>query len=96
MVQALSQQFGKEMVIAVPAALVVQGNDEQVGTFELFQRDIAPVLRREIPSRPFPPALAPAESVTMTFNAKATAAGIVTNQAVVTSAEVELTPLVPI
>ena len=36
--------------------------------------------------------LAPGESVTMTFNAIATATGIVTNQAVVTSAEVELTP----
>jgi alkanesulfonate monooxygenase SsuD/methylene tetrahydromethanopterin reductase-like flavin-dependent oxidoreductase (luciferase family) len=27
-------------------------------TLELFQSEIAPVLRREIPSRPFPPALA--------------------------------------
>ncbi|MFQ6031057.1 MAG: LLM class flavin-dependent oxidoreductase, partial [Dehalococcoidia bacterium] len=26
-------------------------------TLELFQSEIAPVLRREIPSRPFPPAL---------------------------------------
>jgi hypothetical protein len=28
-------------------------------TLELFQSEIAPVLRREIPSRPFPPTLAP-------------------------------------
>jgi alkanesulfonate monooxygenase SsuD/methylene tetrahydromethanopterin reductase-like flavin-dependent oxidoreductase (luciferase family) len=34
--------------------------DQHRATFELFQRDIAPVLRREIPSRPFPPALASA------------------------------------
>ena len=27
-------------------------------TLELFQSEIAPVLRREIPSRPFPPSLA--------------------------------------
>jgi hypothetical protein len=27
-------------------------------TLELFQSEIAPVLRREIPSQPFPPALA--------------------------------------
>jgi hypothetical protein len=26
-------------------------------TLELFQSDIAPVLRRQIPSRPFPPAV---------------------------------------
>lgn len=30
-------------------------------TLELFQRDIAPVLRREMPSRPFPPALRPSQ-----------------------------------
>jgi hypothetical protein len=31
-------------------------------TLELFQSEIAPVLRREIPSRPFPPALTPASA----------------------------------
>ena len=36
--------------------------------------------------------LEPGQTVTMTFNATATATGVVTNQAVVTSAEVELTP----
>lgn len=29
--------------------------DQHRATLELFQSDIAPVLRREIPSRPFPP-----------------------------------------
>ena len=37
LVQSLSQQIGEEMVIAVPASLVVQWDDEQVGTFESFQ-----------------------------------------------------------
>ena len=35
--QSLPQQIGKEMVIAVPAPLVIQGDDEQVGVFEIFQ-----------------------------------------------------------
>ena len=35
--QPLAQQFGKEMVITVPAPLVVQGDDEEVGVFEIFQ-----------------------------------------------------------
>jgi hypothetical protein len=38
---------------------------QHCATLELFQREIAPVLRRDIPSRPFPPApacvTAPAE-----------------------------------
>jgi hypothetical protein len=32
--------------------------EQHRATLELFQSDIAPVLRREIPIRPFPPALA--------------------------------------
>ena len=35
--QSLPQQIREEMVIAVPAPLVVQGHDEQVGAFEIFQ-----------------------------------------------------------
>src|SRR5690349_14290870 len=35
--EAQSEQIRKEMVIAVPTPLVVQGNDEQVGAFEVFQ-----------------------------------------------------------
>jgi hypothetical protein len=31
------------------------------GTMELFQSEIAPVLRRELPSRPFPAAPDPTE-----------------------------------
>ncbi len=39
--QSLSQQIGKEMVIAVPTPLVVKGDEEQVGAFEIFQ-DFSP------------------------------------------------------
>ena len=35
--KAVLQQPGKEMVVAVPTPLVVQGDDEQVGMFEIFQ-----------------------------------------------------------
>ena len=35
--EALAQQICKEMVIAVPTPLVVQGDDEQVGAVEIFQ-----------------------------------------------------------
>ena len=35
--QPLPQQLGEEMVIAVPAPLVVQGDDEQVGVLEVLQ-----------------------------------------------------------
>ena len=37
LVQPLPQQLGEEMVIAVPAPLVVQGDDEQVGSLEILQ-----------------------------------------------------------
>ena len=37
LVQSLPQQIGEEMVIAVPPPLVVQGDKEQVGAFEMFQ-----------------------------------------------------------
>ena len=35
--QALPQQFGKEMVIAIPTSLVIQWDNEQVRAFEIFQ-----------------------------------------------------------
>ena len=56
-VQRYHEQLGHEVlhVSADAAGLTpVQHRD----SLELFQSDIAPVLRREIPSRPFPPALA--------------------------------------
>ena len=37
LMQSLAQQISKEMVIAVPAPLIVQGDEEQVGVFEIFQ-----------------------------------------------------------
>src|SRR5215207_10704260 len=37
LVQTLSQQIGKEMMITVPATLVVQRDEEQVGAFEIFK-----------------------------------------------------------
>ena len=37
LVQSLPQQIREEMVIAVPPPLVVQGDEEQVGAFEIFQ-----------------------------------------------------------
>ena len=33
----MPQNIGKEMVIAIPMPLVIQGDDEQVGVFEIFQ-----------------------------------------------------------
>jgi hypothetical protein len=44
LVQALPQQISKEMMIAVPTPLVVQGDDEQVGGFERFQNSLAVIL----------------------------------------------------
>ena len=38
---SLPQQIGEEMVITVPMALAVHGDDEQVGAFEIFQRLLA-------------------------------------------------------
>ena len=38
LVESLSQQIGEEPVIAIPAPLVIQRDDEQVGAFEVFQR----------------------------------------------------------
>src|SRR5512136_1884241 len=35
--QALPQQIAKEMMIAVPMPLVVQGDDEQISVFEILQ-----------------------------------------------------------
>src|SRR5690349_14288803 len=37
LVQSLPQQISEEMVIAVPAPLVVQRNQEQIGVVEIFQ-----------------------------------------------------------
>jgi hypothetical protein len=34
--QPLSQQVSEEMMIAVPTALIIQGNEEQVGVFEIL------------------------------------------------------------
>ena len=34
---ALAQELGKQVVVAIPAPLVVQRDDEQVGAFEEFQ-----------------------------------------------------------
>jgi hypothetical protein len=34
--QTLAQQIGKEMVIAVPTAFRIQGDDEQVGAIQHF------------------------------------------------------------
>ena len=44
LLQALAQQAGKEAVVPVPAALVVQGKDEQIGPFQLLQRCLAVIL----------------------------------------------------
>ncbi len=41
LLQALPQQIRKEAVIAVPAPLIVQGDDKQVGAFEKFQGFLA-------------------------------------------------------
>lgn len=35
--EALPQQFAKQMVVAIPATLVVQGNEEQIGAFDGFK-----------------------------------------------------------
>ena len=45
--QALAQQIGKEMMIAVPAPLVVQRHDEQVGVFDIRQDFFAGTRGRE-------------------------------------------------
>src|SRR5881227_4097116 len=37
LLQSLSQQISEEMVIAVPTPLVVQGNEEQVGVFDILE-----------------------------------------------------------
>src|SRR5947208_3439392 len=37
LLQSLPQQISEEMVIAVPPPLVVQGDEEQVGMFDIFQ-----------------------------------------------------------
>ena len=37
LVESLPQQIRKEMVIAIPASLVIQRDDEQVGSLQLFQ-----------------------------------------------------------
>jgi hypothetical protein len=42
-------------VMHVQAAAEGLTDEQHRGSLELLQSDIAPVLRREIPSRPFPP-----------------------------------------
>ena len=37
LVQALAEQIGEEVVIAVPAPFVVEGDEEQVGAFEILE-----------------------------------------------------------
>src|SRR6266487_724242 len=37
LLQSLSQQISEEMVIAVPTPLVVQGDEEQVGVFDMLE-----------------------------------------------------------
>src|SRR5437899_12376892 len=37
LMQSLSQQISEEMVIAVPPPLVVQGDEEQVGVFDILE-----------------------------------------------------------
>src|SRR5450759_1703156 len=37
LLQSLSQQISEEMVIAVPTPLVVQGDEEQVGVFDILE-----------------------------------------------------------
>src|SRR5436189_5790493 len=37
LMQSLSQQISEEMVIAVPTPLVVQGDEEQVGVFDILE-----------------------------------------------------------
>ena len=34
---SLAEQIGEQMVIAIPMPVVVQGDEEQVGAFEIFQ-----------------------------------------------------------
>ena len=50
------ERFGHEVMhlSADPTGLTEK---QHHATFELFQSDIAPVLRRDLPSRPFPPAV---------------------------------------
>src|SRR6059058_4878781 len=37
LLQSLSQQISEELVIAVPPPLVVQGDEEQVGAFDILE-----------------------------------------------------------
>ena len=45
--QALAQQLGKKMVIAIPVPRLIQRNDEEVGVFQHFQGRLAVVLAGE-------------------------------------------------
>ncbi len=38
LVQALAQKVSEKLVIAIPAPLVIQRNDKEIVTFEIFQR----------------------------------------------------------
>jgi len=46
-------QIGADLI----AGFCGETEEDHRATLELFQSEIAPVLRREIPSRPFPPAV---------------------------------------
>ena len=37
LLQPLPQQFGKEMVVSIPAPLGIEGDDEQVGSLEILE-----------------------------------------------------------
>src|SRR5215469_14726429 len=42
--EVTTQDFGKQVVVAVPAPLIVQGDYKQVRLLERFQHDLAPLL----------------------------------------------------
>ena len=41
--QAVAQQVGKEVVIAIPAPVVVQGYDKKVVVFQIFQHRLGAI-----------------------------------------------------
>jgi hypothetical protein len=42
--QTMAQRFGKELVIAIPAPLIVQWNEEEIGLLYLLQHRLAACL----------------------------------------------------
>ena len=41
LLQPLAQQAGKEMVVAVPAAFIVKGDDKEIGAVQMLQHLLA-------------------------------------------------------